>query len=242
MRRFFVTIEEPVGDHILIYGSEAHHIHTVLRMRTGEQVTLYDGLGKTVNGRLERISPSEVLVRVLSQDTVAVHHPPLHLLQAILKGKKMEFLIQKATELGVTSFTPLITRYCENRTQSKRLIDRWQRVTIEACKQCGRPVPMRIHAPQTLADYALSDSFTGILVWEHETRMPLDAALDMSSEETVLLVGPEGGFHPDEVTSALDTGFITVSLGQCTLRAETAALTAVVIVQHLHHVLSPVPA
>lgn len=240
MRRFFFDPDQETNDRIMITGSEARHIRTVLRIQPGTQVELYDGRGGTVLGEILQLTSREVIIHILSRSSLNNDSTiPLILAQAMLKGKKMNFLIQKATELGVHTFIPLITRYCEKRTHGERQIERWQRIMLESCKQCGRPIPMQISEPVPLEQLPLADSSNRIIAWEDEDSHSLSHGLLQANRPTLLLIGPEGGFHPAEVSFARELGFTTVSLGPRILRAETAALAAVTIVQHLSHNLEP---
>lgn len=239
MRRFFFDPDQETSDRIKITGSEALHISTVLRMQPGNEVELYDGRGGTVHGKISQLTSREVIIRILSRRIRHDTGAPLTLVQALLKGKKMDFLIQKATELGVHTFIPITTRYCEKRAHSARQDERWQRIMLEACKQCGRPTPMLIREPILLEQLHPADSSNLIMPWEDEDSRPLSPALLQNKQPTFLLIGPEGGFHPAEVTLIRDLGFSTVSLGPRILRAETAALAATAIVQHLNHNLDP---
>ena len=200
---------------------------------------LFDGKGGLVRGEILQATSREVVIHVLTRSTAPDTSPPLTLLQAMLKGRKMDLLIQKATELGVHTFAPLTTRYCEKRSHAKQQMDRWQRIMLEACKQCRRPIPMQIQEPLPLEQLQPADSCNLIMPWEDEDSRPLSPALLGDHQPTLLLIGPEGGFHPAEVSLARDLGFNTVSFGPRILRAETAALAAVTIVQYLNHNLEP---
>ncbi|MBW2328245.1 MAG: 16S rRNA (uracil(1498)-N(3))-methyltransferase [Deltaproteobacteria bacterium] len=239
MRRFFFDPIRETGDQILITGSEARHISTVLRMQPGMEVELFDGSGAIIQGEILQVSSQEALIHVRSRRTQHDSATPLTLALAMLKGKKMDFLIQKATELGVHTFIPLITRYCEKKVHGKQQLDRWQRIILEACKQCRRPIPMRIKKPLSIECLSLPENSNLIMGWEDEDSRPLSPALLRDNHPTLLLIGPEGGFHPDEVSRARDQGFCTVSLGPRILRAETAALAAVAIIQYLNNSLEP---
>ncbi len=239
MRRFFFDPGQERDGRILVTGSEARHLTTVLRIQPGTEVELYDGRGGIVRGEVEQLDSRRVSIRILSRTSRPDTDIPLTLLQAMLKGKKMEFLIQKATELGVHTFVPLTTRYCEKQTGSERQNVRWQRIMLEACKQCGRPVPMQIAPPILLEQLPPGDGSNRIMPWEDEPTRPLAPVLVRDHRPTLLLIGPEGGFHPDEVSMAREQGFSTISLGPRILRAETAALAAVSIIQYHNHVLEP---
>ena len=232
MRRFFY---DPVlrneEEFVLITGTEAHHIRNVLRMQVGDNAELFDGKGAVVSGEITRISAKEVIFRVLSRQDASNAGVPLTLAQAVLKGKKMELLVQKATELGVHTFLPVLTRYCENPSKAGQQLERWQRIMLEACKQCRRPIPMQICVPVALKEILLPEEGYKIMPWENEAGT-LFSSLELDNGQPVLvLIGPEGGFHPSEVTYAEEAGFRTISLGPRILRAETAALAAVVLAQ-----------
>ncbi len=240
MRRFFFDKKQESNGRILITGAEARHITTVLRIQAGTEIELYDGKGTAVLGEVVQLTSREVNIRILSRSTsFDGHDAPLTLIQSMLKGKKMDFLIQKATELGVHTFIPLSTRFCEKRAHSKHQARRWQRIMLESCKQCGRPLPMQILEPRQLEHLDETEQSNRIMPWEDEESHPLSPALLKADLPTVLLIGPEGGFHADEVIAARAIGFTTVSLGPRILRAETAALAATSILQYLNHNLEP---
>ncbi|CAK8722209.1 Ribosomal RNA small subunit methyltransferase E [Candidatus Electrothrix laxa] len=232
MRRFFYdpVIQDDKAQ-ILITGPEAHHIRNVLRMQSGDSAELYDGRGAVVSGEIARISSKEVIFQVLSRTDESNFGIPLTLAQAVLKGKKMDLLIQKATELGVHTFFPVITRYCEKPGRAGQHLERWQRIMLEACKQCRRPIPMQICSPTALKELPLPEGGHKVMPWENEAGTPFSALELDNGQPVLLLIGPEGGFHPSEVAYAEEVGFTTVSLGPRILRAETAALAAVVLVQ-----------
>ncbi len=239
MRRFFFNPEQQTGNQIQITGSEARHIKTVLRMRVGAEVELFDGKGGRIAGEITQIGSREIVIQILSRRTDPQNTAPsLTLIQAMLKGKKMEMLIQKSTELGVHTFVPLITRYCEKRVQGERG-ERWQRIMLEACKQCGRPVPMQIMKAVSLEQLSRPTDCNRIMAWEDEDSCALTPDLFRDNTPTTLLIGSEGGFHPSEISHCRDLGFDTVSLGSRILRAETAAIATVAIIQHLTHNLDP---
>ena len=241
MRRFFYDPAQESSEHVLTEGPEAHHIRTVLRLRLGETVELLDGAGRVLTGQIEQFRVDSVLFRILSHRLEPESRSPLTLAAALLKGKKMDMLVQKAAELGVHSFVPVVTRYCEPQGRDQQMTERWQRIMLEACKQCGRPWLMRISAPLPLHELDIPADSLKIMPWERETAHSFSDITMQAGQSALLLIGPEGGFHLQEVEYARNCGFRTVSLGSRTLRAETAALTAVALVQHGLGNLAPAP-
>ncbi|XOF34509.1 MAG: RsmE family RNA methyltransferase [Candidatus Electrothrix sp. YB6] len=242
MRRFFYDSDiQDTEDRVLINGAEAHHIRSVLRMQCGDAVELFDGTGSVVAGRIEQICSGQVVFQVMTRHMEPETGIPLTLAQGVLKGKKMDLLIQKATELGVNAFVPVITRYCAGKTGERQQLKRWTRIMLEACKQCRRPVPMHISPPTPLQDLFFPEGCNKVMPWEGEQNCSFSAVRLDCGRPVVLLIGPEGGFHADEVEYALELGFMTFSLGPRILRAETAALSAVTLIQHTVHNLCAFP-
>lgn len=241
MRRFLVDPRAIAGTLATLSAGEAHHIASVLRLQPGAEVELIDGQGLIYAGRLEIVDRAKVTVRLLSrQQEPEDAAPPLILLQALLKGKKMDMVVQKATELGVHTLQPLLTRYSEGRDNPARQAERWQRIMVEACKQCRRAQPMVIAPLTDLTVVALPEAGPRILFWEGETTETLRPELLAPPGPVFLLLGPEGGLHRQEAVAAREQGFRPVSLGRRILRAETATLAAVAIVLYLTGNLQPV--
>ncbi len=240
MRRFFVHPDDMTDTLARLRGSEARHLASVLRLSGGATVELFDATGMLYQGRVLRASPALVEVEITGRRRQSSPVPsPITLAMGLIKGKKMDMLVRRATELGVARFIPLETRYCENRGRRDRQLDRWQRIVLQACKQCRRITPMRVDAPHPLADLDTRDHRHRIMAWEDEDQGGFPAGLATEPGPICLLVGPEGGFHPDEVAWARQQGFVRVSLGPLVLPAETAALTAVAIAGHLSGQLGP---
>ncbi len=203
-------------------------------MQPGDPVELFDGSGAIYHGELQRVSRDQVAVRLLSRKKeYSLPARPLSLFQGLLKGKKMDFLVQKATELGVHSLQPVRTRYSENHANPERQRQRWHRIMVAACKQCKRSTPLDIRPPVALDQIDVSRFATHLMLWEGEIETSLDGSLLREEGPVSLLLGPEGGFHPEEVAWAGKMGFQSTSLGRLTLRAETASLAAMTIVQFL---------
>ena len=158
----------------------------------------------------------------------------LTLVQGILKGEKMDIVIQKATELGVKEIIPAITE--RSQIRQTRKVDRWRKIAEEASKQSGRTMIPVVHEPiefNSLFTVHHSLPIKGFIFWE-EGGVPLREAIHQFTDSPIyLLVGPEGGFSKEEVSLAVSKGLITVSLGKRILRAETAAISAVALIQFL---------
>ena len=242
MRRFFVDPENITGAHALLTGNEARHIASVLRLAAGDAVTLFDGSGSYYETLITGVSPGRVETKIVAITPYMAMdgetHPLLHLAVGLLKGKKMDFVIQKATELGIASVHPFRSQFCAAPDPSPGRFERWQRIGREACKQCNRPTPPKLHGVATLAELlaAAAEDRHGLklIFWEEEGQTPLQDVLAAApaAESAIVLVGPEGGFSQEEVTLAVEAGFQPVTLGRRILRAETAALAAVAILQH----------
>lgn len=234
MRRFFILPEQVTKNTITLTGTEAHHITNVLRLKPGDQVEFIDGSGQVFLAQLDEPISGRVTATISAIRSEQITQPfPITLMVGVLKGKKMELVIQKATELGVHEILPLLTRYCEFKGQPEKQYLRWQRIMIEACKQCKRTTPLTI-SPITIFDRVDFSRFTHKVVgWEKERSSYLTADIFTTPGPICIGIGPEGGWHAREMEQLLDTGFIPVSLGPHILRGETAALAATAIVQNL---------
>lgn len=234
MRRFFVPPRSIQGGRATLPESESHHITAVLRLEPGSAIELFDGTGAVYRGSIETLARQGVTVRILSRCALPGDTGlQIILVQCLLKGKKMDFLVQKATEMGVHSLQPLRSRYSEGLGQPPRQLDRWNRIMLEACKQCRRERPMLIAEPVAFDAFTVAGAGPRIMFWEGETDISLKQDHLTPPSPVWLMLGPEGGFDPREIDLARNLGFRTVSLGRYVLRAETAALAAVAIVQYL---------
>jgi 16S rRNA (uracil1498-N3)-methyltransferase len=222
-----------------VEGEEVKHIRKVLRLTEGDEITVFDGLGKEFEGTIVEERLSSVVIRVKSVSSSKRDSPlEVTLAQSLLKGEKMDYLIQKATELGVKEIIPFLSsRSVPRLEKSKRLKrhHRWERIAIEASKQCGRGVVPRI---EFLQDYSemlpkASPNALRLILWERE-GIRLKEILERSKEKKKIffVIGPEGGFSQGEVDEAKGAGFIPVTLGRRILRAETASLCFLSILQY----------
>lgn len=237
MRRFF--IKEPMRDELEIVGDDAHHIMRVLRAAIGQELIVADHERKVAKMRIVAFSDHAVrLKRIedLDDDT----EPPIEvtLAQCLPKSDKMDFIVQKAVELGVRRIFPVISENCVVKYDAAKQLARvkkWQRIADEASKQCGRTVVPEVRPIITLnALLREIDETTEVMMcYEKNAEWSVKEALERSeANQFMILIGPEGGFSPREAKLCGDFGVKTVSMGPRILRTETAALAAVSLVMY----------
>ncbi len=234
MHRFFIETKNIKGSQATLSGPEAHHLRTI-RLSCGDTVELYDGQGGVYRAEVSEISRS-VQLTIHDKETFLPSTPSLCIGQGLLKGKKMDFLLQKSTELGVASFIPFYSSHCAAPPVKSSKHDRWHKIMLEACKQSGRPIPLEIRSPVDLDDLmAEAGNYSiRIIFWEKEEETRLQDLGSLASTASIIaLVGPEGGFSDEEIDRAIAAGFTPVTLGSRTLRAETATLSAITLLQFL---------
>jgi len=214
MKRFLVEAINPSLDRLTITGREARYINNVLRMKKGQELIIMDGKGRSFSCTIETVSYHEVTVRIKGPLPPQQSSPiRITLCQALIKAQAMDYVIQKATELGVSA----IRLFFSGRTvitiepaRATAKMNRWREIMKAACRQCNRAELPNLEPP-----------------------VPFDEIVEHSPKnETLKIVGPEGGFTPAEIAAARKSGFHTVSLGNRILRADTAALSLLSIIQH----------
>lgn len=238
MPRFYCPPPLPLSGPFDLPPDAAHHAARVLRLRTGDAVQLFDGVGNECHGVLADLSGKRVTVSGITMIEANRESPlPVLLAQALASSEKMDWVIQKATELGVSEIQPLATERSVARLSAERAIKRtehWQQVAISACEQCGRNVLPLIHPP------------LDIMVWLQQMRARKDSkfillpqaagSLHQQSKPSgtaILLIGAEGGFTASESESAVYCGFTPVRMGARVLRTETAAVAGLAAMQTL---------
>lgn len=239
MPRFYVPKPFIENGILKIKGEEVKHIRKVLRLRPGDQIILFDGLGKEYEGRILEENASSVLVQIQNTSASKQDSPlELTLAQSLLKGEKMDFLIQKATELGVKEIIPFLSSRSVpilDKTRRPERHHRWERIAIEASKQCGRGVIPIVESLKNYSEMLQIGSSYGLrlILWEREGAK-LRKVLGKAEERSKIffVVGPEGGFSQEEIYTAEELGFIPVHLGKRVLRAETASLCFLSILQY----------
>ncbi len=238
MRRFF--IDAPINDNMMIDGPDARHIASVLRLTTGDTILVSGQDGQTCQAEIILASPEAVQLKMLAltedntEPQVAVW-----LVQGLAKGEKMDFIVQKAVELGVHGIIPAATEHCVVRYDSAKQADkvnRWQKIAREAAKQCGRNHIPQIYPVTGLASVLANQEFAGankIMLYEGQASKGLKQALMQSTKQAyVLFIGPEGGFSSAEVALCQGQGTNIVTMGPRIMRTETAALAALTAVMY----------
>lgn len=214
----------------------AHHVARVLRMQNGESLRLFNGDGNEYTAAIASVDRKSVQVAIVDVDASDRESPlAIHLGIAISKGERMDWVIQKATELGVTEITPLISERVEVRLQGEReekKLAHWQSVAISACEQCARNRIPAIHSPLALATWLDTVSADAKFVLHHRSEIALDSRTDKPNS-VALLIGPEGGLSDIEIALAEKKLFAPLRLGPRVLRTETAPLAALSILQFL---------
>jgi len=225
------------GSRHTIKGDAANHIARVLRLTLGDPLTLFDGRGGEHAARIEGLRQGAVVVAV-GELSAADRESPLSLTlaQGVSRGERMDWVVQKATELGVSRVVPLLTERSVVRLdakQSERKLRHWQGIAVGACEQSGRNRIPDIAAPLGLHDFLRGSND------ERATRLLLSPSGALGFGElqsldggVIVLIGPEGGLAESEQHAALDAGFVAVRLGPRILRTETAAIAALTLLQH----------
>lgn len=229
--RFFIH-EDPVGNRLVLSGADAHHASNVLRLQRGDTVTLCNGQGTDYLCTIEEIQKDALQCHVQDiQPTQSEPKQQITLFMALPKGSKMDFIVQKAVELGVSRIVPYLSCHCVSQPgQPAKKIERWQKIAMEAAKQCERgmiPVVGDIIPIKTALQQA-AENETALFCYESERKVGLHERLnaDAIGHTVSVVIGPEGGFSPEEAAFAQSVGLSSVSLGTRVLRCETAAIAA----------------
>ncbi|HSK65266.1 MAG TPA: 16S rRNA (uracil(1498)-N(3))-methyltransferase [Pyrinomonadaceae bacterium] len=217
---------------VTLTADEARHLREVLRLKPGDEVSVFDGEGKEYRARVVQARREFAELELAEEIATARPESPLQLTLAValLKGEKFDFVVQKATELGVHKIVPLITRYADiklrDESDASKRVTRWQRIALEAAKQSGRAVVPKVENPTPFAA-VLSPSNPCLLFSERGGH-----GLTRIENPITAIIGSEGGWSDEELEQARAAGAQIVTLGGRILRAETAAITAAALLQH----------
>ena len=235
--RIYYPFELSIDTYITLTEDATNHLANVLRAKTGQAVVLFNGDGSEYSAELFEVTKRKVVVRIDSKISISIESPlSIHLGQGISRGDRMEWVIQKSVELGVTDITPLITERCAVKLSTDRWAKKhqqWKKLTISACEQCGRNVLPVLHAPSLFADW-VSQSTNQVRLTLHPRAEKAFRHVSMPPAGARLLIGPEGGFTEQEIYQTEQCGFQTIQLGPRVLRTETAAIAAISAIQAIH--------
>jgi len=237
--RFLVPKEAVKGNKILVEGKEAHHILDVMRLKESDKVVTFDGTGKEYAGFIKEIRRKSVLIEIIETRTPSSKEgSKITLIQAIPKKERMDYIVEKATELGVSSIIPILTERTvpEWDDKKKRVnVERWSALAKEASKQCGRYDLPAIDRVKTFAE-GITDSDhydLALMAALSDDAVPLKEALrGFTGGEIAVAIGPEGDFTPDEIARAKEADFKLVSLGPRVLKSDTAGLAALAMLNY----------
>ena len=218
---------------VMLTADEARHLREVLRLKPGDEVSVFDGEGKEFRARVVQARRECAELELEDEIEPARPESPLKitLAVALLKGEKFDLVVQKATELGVVKIIPLITRYADiklrDESDATKRVARWQRIALEAAKQSGRSVVPELSLPKQLTS-VLNPSNPCFLFSEREGH----GLTQIETDQVTAIIGSEGGWSDEELEQARAAGAQIVTLGGRILRAETAAVTAAALLQH----------
>ncbi len=231
MSRFFVPPEAVKGDSIVVAGKEAHHMIDVMRLKASDSVVTFDGTGKEYVGVIKEVSRDSLAIKIIeTKQSRAKDAYSITLVQALTKKEKMDYIVEKATELGAHSIVPVITeRTIPDWDDAKKRsrADRWRKIAMEAAKQCGRPDIPEISAVSKFTETAkkFSDFDLKLIAILNDEAVPIkEAVKNFKSWKIVIAIGPEGDFSPGEFKAARAAGFRPISLGPRVLKSDTAGL------------------
>jgi len=235
MPRFAININDIKEEKVTISGNDHKHMTTVLRLGINDTVTLFTGQTE-YRAEIIKINSKEVVLRLIDTITVSRESPlKINLYQGILRSAKMDFIIQKCTELGANTLTPVVNHRSQIRHTNK--IKRWKRITEESCKQCGRNIPLLIKEIRSFEQLIKEEIPPGAnLLFDvsaNDTIKSYIESLKSSPGIINIFIGPEGGFSDKEVRLLENKEIRTVRFGPRILRAETAAISAISVIQYL---------
>ena len=241
MHKFFVQEQNIFEDTAIIDGEDVKHIYKVLRLEVGNQIAINNCKGIEYLGRISEIDKKEVKVSLLKRLTINNESPiEVHLFQGLPKSQKMDLIVQKATELGVMEITPVITErvVAKNEMGEYKKMDRWNRISLEACKQSKRTMIPKVNEPMEFKNLLdILNKFDLILVpYENEEGKGLKkvcSSINRASVKTVaIVIGPEGGFEEAEIDTLKKHKAEIITLGPRILRTETAGFVCASLIMY----------
>lgn len=238
MRTTRIYTRTRLGSHaaVVLEGEPSHHLLRVLRLGVGDTLTLFDGWGGEYPGEITALDKKHVHIRTGAHLQRECESPlSIHLGIAVSRGERMDWIVQKATELGVTALTPLVTEHTGVKLDAGRAakkVQHWQQIAISACEQCGRNRPPVLHAIQPLQQWLVATEARRKCVLHHRAASEgLGDVAGAMPGSVALLIGPEGGLSEAEISAAEQAGYSALRLGPRVLRTETAPLAAIAVLQ-----------
>lgn len=237
MNRYYIPAGEWEDSSLRLTKDEAKHCVRVMRAREGDKIEIFDGAGLSATCEITSISRDHVLCSILKQNKQLQPPHPVTLCQSIPKGGNMELIVQKSVELGVSCIQPLITAHTIARSEAlEKKQAKWQRIALEACKQCGQNYLPSIQPALRFNDWITqpADYSTALVAALDKKAIHLKKHFETSPAvgNISLLVGPEGDLSPEEYAVAYAAGFSPISFGNIIMRVETATLYGLSILQH----------
>ena len=239
--RFLAADLDPVAGSASLSAEEAHHLTNVLRLRFGDEVSVFDGSGHEYRARIERVTREGAQLKLLDEiDAAREPSVRLTLAQAVLKGDRMDDVVRDATMMGIAAIEPLVTEHTTIRLKALadgRAADRWRRIAIASAKQCRRAVLPAIGSGIDFGEWLQQDTAPVRLMLVEPAadvacrtvgELPRDRA-----DSATLMIGPEGGWSAGEIERAVAAGWTPVTLGRRTLRADAVPLVAIGVLQHV---------
>jgi 16S rRNA (uracil1498-N3)-methyltransferase len=234
MLRIYLSNTHSINNQISITADKARYLASVLRCKEGDALVIFNGAGNCFKTKISKVGKKEVIADVLEKFPCNFESPVnITLVQSLLKGEKMDLVIQKTTELGVREIVPVVTERSQLRETRKAI--RWQKIAEEASRQSGRSVIPVVHEPVFFQDIFTGNDLKGFIFYEEGVERFSDAVssfISHPSSSLFIVIGPEGGFTKEEVELAKEKGLVVASLGKRILRAETAAIAAVTLAQY----------
>ena len=236
--RIYQPISLMIGELVSLNEEASHHLASVLRAKIGDKIKIFNGQGGEFEAVITRIAKRKIETEILQFIPRESESPiDIYLAQGIARGEKMDFIIQKAVELGVKKIIPLITERCNVRLDASReakKVEHWQSIIVSACEQCGRNQLPIIVAPQYVTHWLKEMKMDYVFVLFPHATAKLKVEKILPGASITLLIGPEGGLSEEEIEMAKKAGYQLLNLGPRILRTETASLTAISIFQYNH--------
>ncbi len=231
--RIYVDQALTSGAELTLETGASNHVLRVLRLKLGAELIIFNGEKGEFSAELTAIQRNHAVVTLRDFVEKSIESPiKIHLLQGISKGDRMDYVMQKAVELGVYQITPVFTERCNVKLGSERMqkkLQHWQQIVISACEQCGRDYIPHVLNPMAL-EQAVAEQVGAKLVLAHQAENTLEV-IEEPVENISILIGPEGGLTDTEVVMAQQHEFVPIKLGPRILRTETAAIAAITAIQ-----------